>query len=114
MYSRGLRDAGGADTLWRPAFLFCGGLGAGEGKLEFEPSAGSAGGKIKRLGESLKSRIELINKVSFIFVKTRWYSQSKMKVSDKSTPRLLQSHTLENAVKPPVLGGFFISGVSVA
>ena len=33
---------------------------------------------------------------------------------DKTTPRLLQSHTLENAVKPPVLGGFFISGVSAA
>ena len=25
---------------------------------------------------------------------------------DKTTTRLLQSHTLENAVKPPVLGGF--------
>ena len=25
---------------------------------------------------------------------------------DKTTLRLLQSHTLENAVKPPVLGGF--------
>ena len=36
------------------------------------------------------------------------------KVYDKTTTRLLQSHTLENAVKPPVLGGFFISGVSAA
>lgn len=35
-------------------------------------------------------------------------------VSDKTTPRLLQSHTLENAVKPPFLGGFFISSVSAA
>ena len=33
---------------------------------------------------------------------------------DKTTPRLLQSHTLENAVKPPFLGGFFISSVSAA
>lgn len=35
-------------------------------------------------------------------------------VYDKTTTRLLQSHTLGNAVKPPVLGGFFISGVSAA
>ena len=35
-------------------------------------------------------------------------------VYDKTTPRLLQSHTLENAVKPPFLGGFFVSSVSVA
>lgn len=35
-------------------------------------------------------------------------------IYDKTTPRLLQSHTLENAVKPPFLGGFFISSVSAA
>lgn len=35
-------------------------------------------------------------------------------ICDKTTPRLLQSHTLENAVKPPFLGGFFISSVSAA
>lgn len=33
---------------------------------------------------------------------------------DKTTPRLLQSHTLENAVKPPFWGGFFISGIPAA
>lgn len=33
---------------------------------------------------------------------------------DKTMSRLLQSHTLEIAVKPPFLGGFFISGVSAA
>lgn len=33
---------------------------------------------------------------------------------DKTTTRLLQSHTLENAVKPPVLGCFFISGIPAA
>ncbi len=38
----------------------------------------------------------------------------QLKVIDKTTPRLLQSHTLENAVKPPFLGGFFISSVSAA
>ena len=38
----------------------------------------------------------------------------EMTVLDKTTPRLLQSHTLENAVKPPFLGGFFISGISAA
>lgn len=36
------------------------------------------------------------------------------KILDKTTPRLLQSHTLKNAVKPPFLVGFFISGVSAA
>lgn len=36
------------------------------------------------------------------------------KVYDKVTPRLIQLHTLENAVKPPFLGGFFISGSIVA
>ena len=36
------------------------------------------------------------------------------KVYDKTTPRLLQSRTLDNPVKPPFWGGFFISGVSAA
>lgn len=35
-------------------------------------------------------------------------------VLDKTTPRLLQSHTIENAVKPPLGGGFFISSISAA
>lgn len=35
-------------------------------------------------------------------------------ILDKTMPRLLQSHTIENAVKPPFLGGFFISGISAA
>ena len=33
---------------------------------------------------------------------------------DKTTTRLLQSHTFENAVKPLFLGGFFISGILTA
>lgn len=36
------------------------------------------------------------------------------KVYDKTTPRLIQSHSLVNAVKPPLWGGFFISCVSAA
>lgn len=36
------------------------------------------------------------------------------RVYDKTTPRLLQSHTLGNAVKPPFGGGSFISSVSAA
>lgn len=35
-------------------------------------------------------------------------------IYDKTTPRLLQSHTLKNAIKPPFLGGFFILGISAA
>lgn len=42
-----------------------------ERRLEFEPSPGSAGGKIERLEESLKSRIELANKFSSMFMKIR-------------------------------------------
>ena len=34
--------------------------------------------------------------------------------TDKTTPRLLQSHTLENAVKPSFLGGFLVFGASAA
>ena len=35
-------------------------------------------------------------------------------VTDKTTPRLIQFHTFKNAVKPPFLGDFFISGISAA
>ena len=52
--SRGLRDAGGADCLRRPAFFVLRGLDAGEGDSEFEPSPCSERGKIKRLDKSLK------------------------------------------------------------
>ena len=38
----------------------------------------------------------------------------QLKVIDKTTPRLLQSHTLENAVKPSFLGGFLVFGASAA
>ena len=34
-------------------------------------------------------------------------------VADKTTPRLIQFHTLKNAVNPPFLGGFFISNTVV-
>ena len=33
--------------------------------------------------------------------------------TDKTTPRLIQFHTLKNAVNPPFLGGFFISNTVV-
>lgn len=35
-------------------------------------------------------------------------------VADKTTSRLLQSYTIENTVKPPFLGGFFVSRTSAA
>ena len=37
-----------------------------------------------------------------------------MKICDKTTPRLIQFHTLKNAVNPPFLGGFLISGTVAA
>lgn len=33
---------------------------------------------------------------------------------DKTTPRLIQFHTLKNAANPPFLGGFLISGTVAA
>ena len=36
------------------------------------------------------------------------------KIWDKTTPRLIQFHTLKNAVNPPFLGGFLISGTVAA
>ena len=36
------------------------------------------------------------------------------RVLDKTTPRLIQFHTLKNAVNPPFLGGFLISGTVAA
>lgn len=36
------------------------------------------------------------------------------KVYDKTTPRLIQFHTLKNAVNPPFLGGFSIFNTVVA
>ena len=35
-------------------------------------------------------------------------------VKDKTTPRLIQFHTLKNAVNPPFLGGFLFSGTVAA
>ena len=35
-------------------------------------------------------------------------------MADKTTPRLIQFHTLKNAVNPPFLGGFLISGTVAA
>ena len=35
-------------------------------------------------------------------------------IADKTTPRLIQFHTLKNAVNPPFLGGFSIFNTVVA
>ena len=35
-------------------------------------------------------------------------------ICDKTTPRLIQFHTLKNAVNPPFLGGFLFSGTVAA
>lgn len=37
-----------------------------------------------------------------------------MNVLDKTTPRLIQFHTLKNAVNPPFLGGFSVFGAMAA
>ena len=38
----------------------------------------------------------------------------EIRVIDKTTPRLIQFHTLKNAVNPPFLGGFLFSGTVAA
>ena len=42
------------------------------------------------------------------------YLTPEMEVLDKTTPRLIQFHTLKNAVNPPFLGGFSIFNTVVA
>lgn len=37
-----------------------------------------------------------------------------LEYQDKSTPRLIQFYTFKNAVRPPFLGGFFVSRVSAS
>ena len=42
------------------------------------------------------------------------YAEKGQNILDKTTPRLIQFHTLKNAVNPPFLGGFLISGTVAA
>ena len=44
----------------------------------------------------------------------RPFLKRDMDVLDKTTPRLIQFHTLKNAVNPPLLGGFSIFGTVAA
>ena len=39
---------------------------------------------------------------------------ASLRFLDKTTPRLIQFHTLKNAVNPPFLGGFLFSGTVAA
>ena len=41
-------------------------------------------------------------------------NREKIEIYDKTTPRLIQFHTLKNAVNPPFLGGFLFSGTVAA
>ena len=46
---------------------------------------------------------------------TVWSGKAQISgFSDKTTPRLIQFHTLKNAVNPPFLGGFLFSGTVAA
>ena len=44
----------------------------------------------------------------------RYEGRVKCICIDKTTPRLIQFHTLKNAVNPPFLGGFLFSGTVAA
>lgn len=52
----------------------------------------------------IRSMYEVIERMGF----------KKGNILDKTTPRLIQFHTLKNAVNPPFLGGFLISGTVAA
>lgn len=41
-------------------------------------------------------------------------TNDKIMILDKTTPRLIQFHTLKNAANPPFLGGFSIFGTVAA
>ncbi|HBF8006295.1 TPA: hypothetical protein KOY54_002059 [Clostridioides difficile] len=43
----------------------------------------------------------------------KWYVEL-ISLMDKTTPRLIQFHTLKNAANPPFLGGFSIFGTVAA
>ena len=48
------------------------------------------------------------------FFKQLFWENDVQTVLDKTTPRLIQFHTLKNAVNPPFLGGFSIFNTVVA
>ena len=47
-------------------------------------------------------------------LEAQYAGQVKCIYIDKTTPRLIQFHTLKNAVNPPFLGGFLIFGTMAA
>lgn len=52
----------------------------------------------------------------FLYIGTEeiFYVCELQKTLDKTTPRLIQFHTLKNAANPPFLGGFSIFGTVAA
>ena len=56
---------------------------------------------------------ELLTKISLLDNNGKMKTEVN-KVYDKTTPRLIQFHTLKNAVNPPFLGGFLFSGTVAA
>ena len=62
-----------------------------------------------------KERSRQIHKNSnFRVQQNRPCQKHRIKIDDKTTPRLIQFHTLKNAVNPPFLGGFSIFNTVVA
>lgn len=47
-------------------------------------------------------------------LESKFAGQVKCIYIDKTTPRLIQFHTLKNAVNPPFLGGFLFPGAVAA
>ena len=65
--------------------------------------------------DRLNSHIDYFGYAAFLAARFREYGvPDGSLVLDKTTPRLIQFHTLKNAVNPPFLGGFLISGTVAA
>lgn len=56
---------------------------------------------------------EVANRMLDMLPEELWHDSSATFL-DKTTPRLIQFHTLKNAVNPPFLGGFLFSGTVAA
>lgn len=56
---------------------------------------------------------EVANRMLDMLPEELWHDSSATFL-DKTTPRLIQFHTLKNAANPPLLGGFSIFGTVAA
>lgn len=71
-------------------------------------------GKWKYYLEEAEQESEVQAEIAKIHEEYAKLKPEDIKLIDKTTPRLIQFHTLKNAVNPPFLGGFLIFGTMAA